>query len=173
MTNQRDFVKFSMISAAGLWLAATFLYSQAATGNFGIGTPKRDGMEITNEQAVSAAKGVVALVQSERDVVRWKNKQANSVAFLAASASILTIGLIWLTDPATEVRATLTLTREGVSSIWADCRSQTGQKIEATVDLDDLTKKYVTLTDVEKKHCRNFSNLTIPSNWLTYVAVQP
>ncbi|MEV0218730.1 hypothetical protein [Streptomyces sp. NPDC050704] len=173
ITDQQDSVKIFMIIASVFWLVATFLYAQAATGTFGSTNSRKDAQEVTSEQAVPAAKGIIALVRTERDLIRWKTKQANISAFLAAITSVCVIGLMWLLDPATQSRAVVRIDSPGVSEVAAVCDIRPRTEFTATLDLTDLSKTFITLTDIQTRDCKNASELTIPTKWVAIVAVQP
>ncbi|WP_327729316.1 hypothetical protein OG250_25465 [Streptomyces sp. NBC_00487] len=173
IADQRTCVKICMLLAATLWLLATFLYAQAATGTFSISNSKGKAREVTSDEAAPAAKGIIALVHTERDLVRWKTRHANAVAFLAATTSVIAIGLIWILDPATQSRATIKINSPDGSKIAAICKTAKNGEFSATIDLASLSKKFITLTDIKTKDCKNASELTIPTKWVEIVAVQP
>ncbi|MEU9915283.1 hypothetical protein [Streptomyces sp. NPDC051001] len=172
VADQHECVKAAMITAAALWLLATFLYAQAATGTFGSTNTKKEGLKIIGPQAIPAAKSAIALVRTERDLVRWKTKHANISAFLAAIASVSAIGMMWILPPATESQAVVKIDNSGASALAAICGLRTGTEFTATLDLANLAKKYITLTDVASQDCKKSSELTIPTKWVTIVAVR-
>lgn len=170
ITAQQPSVKITMIAAAAMWLVATFLYAQAATGTFSSTTTRR-GLEVTGDEAGSAAKGVIALVHTERDLVRWKTKHANVAAFLAAITSVTAIGLMWILDPATQSRAVIKIDHSGIPTIKAAC-GKGRETLTVTLDVADLSKKYITLTEIKSADCKDASKLTIPTKWVASVAVR-
>ncbi|MEU3069854.1 hypothetical protein ABZ712_23535 [Streptomyces sp. NPDC006906] len=172
VSTQQVYVKVAMLLAASLWLTATFLYAQSATGTFSSITPKQGGLKVTAAEVATVATSVVALVQTERDLVRWKNRHANSAAFAAASASIIAIGLIWLLPPESLDRTVVKLTESGQTAIREICHGRSKNEITATVNREDLSKKYITLEDVDAESCQKASELTIPAKWIDAVVAR-
>lgn len=165
--DQRIETKASMIFAGALWIAATFLYAQAATGTFASEETRQQGLRVSGEEAPIAAASAVALVRHERDLVRWKARQANATAFIAALCSICAISSLWLLTPPTESVVQVSIKSTEISNLRSICGNRIGLSFPAVVNSADVTKKYITLSGLSKATCRDSSKLTIPVSWVS------
>lgn len=168
--DQRTETKAAMAVAGALWIAATFLYAQAATGTFASEETRQQGLRVSGDEAPVAAASAVALVRHERDLVRWKARQANATAFIAALSSICAISSLWLLPPSSESVVQVSIKSTEISSLRNICGNKMGTTFLAVVNTADLTKKYVTLNGLSKATCRDSSKVTIPASWVSLLS---